>query len=63
MVIQAGKVRMLIYEKKLTQSSLAKEINVSRATINNICRGSSCSEKTARRIADALGVTLEEIKR
>lgn len=41
---------------------LAQNIGVSRATIGAIRSGKGCREETARRIAAALGIPLEELQ-
>ena len=48
-------------DANLNQKQLAELIGVSRATINNVSCGRSCSDKTAYGIADALNVKLKQI--
>lgn len=55
-------LRTFLYTKGLTQTELAKRAGFSRAYIGRICTGHTCSETTAQKIADALGVALEELK-
>lgn len=62
MKINDTALRSIIYQKGWTQSRLAKEIGMNRPYISNLCRGLTCSEATAQKIADALGVNLEELK-
>lgn len=45
----------------MTQKRLAELAGVSRATINYIRGGKSCSDEVGRRIAQALGVKVEKI--
>lgn len=45
----------------LTQKKLAELAGVSRATINYIKSGKSCSDEIGNKIADALKVPLEEL--
>lgn len=61
MVVNEIKIRELLFRQRKTQTQLSRDIHASRNTISAICNGKSCSEKTARRIADALGVTMQEI--
>ena len=46
----------------MTQKRLADLSGVSRATINNIKSGKSCSEEVANSIAKALGVPVSDIE-
>lgn len=55
------KLRILLMDSYQTQRTLSAKSGVSRATVNNICRGCACSDKTAAKIADALGVSIEEL--
>lgn len=45
----------------MTQSKLSELSGVSRATINFIKNGKSCSEKTGQKIAKALNVPVENL--
>ena len=45
----------------MTQKKLAELSGVSRATINNIRSGKSCTDEVGQRIALALGVTVTDI--
>lgn len=56
------KLRTLAYKKGVTQTALASASGVSRIAINGIFNGKSCKEETARKIAEALEVSLGEIK-
>lgn len=48
-------------KRDMTQKRLAELSGVSRATINSIRGGKSCSDEVWQKIADALGVKAEEI--
>lgn len=45
----------------MTQTQLAERAGVSRSTVNGIKNGRSCSDKSGIRIADALGVPIEQL--
>ena len=45
----------------MTQKRLAELSGISRATINNIKSGKSCTDEVGQRIALALGVTATDI--
>ena len=55
MVADAAEIRFLLFKRGLTQTALAQTISVSRATINSVCAGRSCSYKTLEKVACALG--------
>ena len=61
MRINRKKLLVAILDANLNQKQLAELIGVSRATINNVSCGRSCSDKTAYGIADALNVELKQI--
>lgn len=46
---------------EMTQKQLAEKAGVSRATINYVKAGKSCSDEVGRKIAKALGVDVTEI--
>ena len=54
MKADAAAIRSLLFSHGLTQTALAKTISVSRATINSVCAGKSCSYKTLEKVARAL---------
>lgn len=54
MIADAATIRFLLFKRGLTQTALAQTINISRATINSVCAGRSCSYKTLEKIAHAL---------
>lgn len=47
--------------RDMTQSKLAELAGVSRATINYIKGGKSCSDEVGEKIAGALGVPVDEL--
>lgn len=55
------KLRILLMDSYQTQKDLSQKSGVSRITVNGICQGKTCSDKTAAKIADALGVSIEEL--
>ena len=61
MRINRKKLLVAMLDANLNQKQLAELIGVSRATINNVRCGRSCSDKTAYGIADALNVELKQI--
>lgn len=48
-------------KRDMTQKRLAELSGVSRATINYVRAGKSCTDEVGQRIAKALGVNPEEI--
>lgn len=54
MKADAAAIRFLLFKRGLTQTALAQMISVSRATINSVCAGRSCSYKTLEKVARAL---------
>lgn len=61
MKISPRKINYIMGARLMTQTSLAKESGVSRATINGLLLKGSCSTATAGKIAKALGVDPAEI--
>lgn len=55
------KAKTALLSMNKTQSSLAASIGLSRRWVGTAFNGGNISEKTARRIAAALGVPLEEL--
>ena len=62
MKLNDQKLRAILYEERITQTAFAKRAGISRPCFCKICRGHTCSEATSQKIADALGVNLEELK-
>lgn len=50
-----------LVHQDLTQSQLSEKAGVSRVTISGIKCGRSCSDKVGIKIANALGVSIEEL--
>lgn len=61
MRLDRKKLMLVMYDKNITQIKLAEASGVSRATVNSVRGGKSCSEETANKIAQALNVNLKEI--
>lgn len=61
MRLDRKKLMLVMYDKNITQRKLAETSGVSRATVNSVRGGKSCSEETANKIAQALNVNLKEI--
>ena len=59
--INRVKLYDLILQNNLTYGELAKKAGLNAATISFIKNGKTCSLSTANAIAEALGVTAEEI--
>ena len=50
-----------LVKRDLTQKRLAELSGVSRVTIGYVKGGKACSAETAQRLADALGIPLEQL--
>lgn len=50
-----------LMRQEMTQRELAERAGISRATVNYIKGGKSCSDEVGRKIADALKVPLETL--
>ena len=48
-------------KRDMTQKRLAELSGVSRATINDVRAGKSCTDEVGQKIAQALGVTTKEL--
>lgn len=48
-------------KRDMTQKRLAELAGVSRATINYVRAGKSCTDEVGQKIAQALGVTTKEL--
>lgn len=57
----AIKIRTLLYQKGMTQTEMANKSGLTRQTVSFVCNGKSCSADTAQKIAECLGVQMEEI--
>ncbi|MDO5345339.1 MAG: helix-turn-helix transcriptional regulator [Lachnospiraceae bacterium] len=61
--MRINRIRLVteLTKQDLTQTKLSELSGVSRATINFIKNGKSCSESTAGKIAKALNVPVEQL--
>jgi lambda repressor-like predicted transcriptional regulator len=55
------KIRAMMVEKGITNVSIAKQLNVKPSTIAVVANGHGKSERIQKALADALGVTIEEL--
>ena len=61
MKIDERRLRHLLIDLDIGQTELAARAGLSRGAVNNVCCGRSCASDTAFKIAQALGVPLEEL--
>lgn len=61
MNIDKKKLRHVMIDRDVGQKQLSELSGVSRAVVNNICCGRSCTSTTAFKIADALQIPLEDL--
>lgn len=61
MKLDVPKIKLILAEREMNQSDLAKKCGVNRQQINNILSRGSCTLKTMGKIAKALGVPVQEI--
>ena len=61
MRLDAVKMVAAMKERNLRQKDLIYRTGISRNTISAVCNRKSCSEDTARKIAEALGVTVDDL--
>ena len=61
MKIKEFEVNLMLAEKNLRQSDLAKLSGISRVTINSVLNGKTASARTIHAIAKALDVPVREI--
>lgn len=61
-LINRYKLKIELMKRDMTQNQLAEMCGLSRATINGVSCGRFCSVKTAYKIAQALGMKLEDLK-
>nr|DAD93438.1 MAG TPA: helix-turn-helix XRE-family like protein [Myoviridae sp. ct0wg9] len=61
-LIDRYKLNIELMKRGVTQNQLAEMCGLSRVTVNYIIRGRSCSGKTGYKIAQALGVKIEDLK-
>ena len=55
------KLKTELVKREMRQSDLADMAGLSRATVTGIASGRSCKEETARKLADALNMPLEDL--
>lgn len=61
MRIDNKKLRHIMIDRDVGQKQLAEMSGVSRAVVNNVCCGRSCTSTTAMKIAEALNIPLEDL--
>ena len=61
MKLDVPKIKLILAEREMNQSDLAKKCGVNRQQINNILSRGSCTLKTMGKIAKALVVPVQEI--
>ena len=61
MRIDSMRIRIIMADKGVTQSFVARNSNLSRQSINKIIRRGTCEPKTAGKLAAGLGVPVTEI--
>ncbi len=61
MKINQNKLITLMAEQDLSVNALAKKTGISRGTLSAIRAGKTCYAKTAKLLADALNVSLENL--
>lgn len=55
------KVVATMKEKGMRQKDIMERSGLSRNTISAICNGKSCTDDTAKKLAEAFGVKVEEL--
>lgn len=63
MRISKHKIKILMAKQELTTKALAEKMNAQANNLSTILMRETCRPETAARIANALGVQLEEIVR
>lgn len=61
MRVSGDLIKHALIDRDMKQKDLAEKSGITRSTICAICGGKSCTEATARKIAAALGVTVDEL--
>ncbi len=61
MKLDTLRLRSAMIQRGMKQKDLAQETKLSYSMINAICCGRACGYETAVKIADALGVKLEDL--
>lgn len=62
MFIDRYKLKIELMKRNITQKKLAEMCGLSLATISNTVRGCSCGGKAVFKIAQALGMKIEDLK-
>ena len=62
MRIDRIKLKTELARREMKQSKLAEVAGVSKGTLSGVANGRSCNEITARKIAKALEMPLDELK-
>lgn len=61
MKVNCEEIRTRLFRRRMTQTELAEKAGLNRLTVSQVCNGKSCSLNTIVKIADALGVSLDDI--
>lgn len=61
MKLSKDKIMLLLARRQMTQKDLAEKADLSRSNLSAIVNGKNCRWVTALRIADTLGVELDDI--
>lgn len=61
MNIKSGCIETVLAVRKMTKAELAAKCGISRQNISTIIRRGTCEPKTAGKLAEGLGVMVEEI--
>lgn len=61
MKLYAHKIKLILAEKGMTQTVLSERCGISRQSISTIMRRGTCSVVSAGKLAQGLGVPVEEI--
>ncbi len=62
MIISTSKIERILAERLLTQKAFAESSGLSRQSISTILRRGTCAPITAGKLAQALGVTVEDLQ-
>lgn len=61
MVLNVFAIKKILASKEMTQADLASRSGLTRQSVTNIMARGSCSIRSAGKLANALGVGVEEI--
>lgn len=61
MTINAAKIEIMLAERGLTKTAYAATCGISRQNVSTIIRRGTAEPKTVGKLADGLGVPVEEI--